>query len=97
MPTLNYWYNTDENNQKMAEVLQAGWKDVGINVTLSNFEWATLPRQGRQGREGQVYRMGWVADYPSIDNFIYLFQSTKGGAYGSYTSLQQPAGRRAVR
>ena len=79
VPTLNYWYNTDENNQKMAEVLQAGWKDVGINVTLSNFEWATFLDKVAKGG-GQVYRMGWIADYPSLDNFLYpLFQSDQPG------------------
>ncbi|MCX6371884.1 MAG: peptide ABC transporter substrate-binding protein [Actinobacteria bacterium] len=74
-PTLNYWYNTDENNQKTAEVLQAGWKNAGVTVTLSNFEWTTFLDKTSKG-EGQVYRSGWVADYPSYDNFLYpLFQS----------------------
>jgi oligopeptide transport system substrate-binding protein len=75
VPTLNYWYNTDEGNQKTAEVLQAGWKDVGVNVTLANFEWATFLDKTAKG-QGQVYRAGWVADYPSLDNFLFpLFES----------------------
>ena len=75
VPTLNYWYNTDESNQKTAEVLQAGWKSVGVNTTLSNFEWATFLDKVSKG-QGQVYRQGWIADYPSLDNFLYpLFQS----------------------
>jgi oligopeptide transport system substrate-binding protein len=84
VPTLNYWYNTDEGNQKTAEVLQAGWKSVGINVTLSNFEWTTFLEKTSNG-EGQVYRSGWGADYPSYDNFLYpLFQS------------EQPSGNNSV-
>lgn len=75
VPALNYWYNTNESNQKTAEVLQAGWKDVGINVSLSNFEWATFLDKTSKG-QGQVYRSSWVADFPSLDNFLYpLFQS----------------------
>lgn len=75
VPTLNYWYNTNESNQKTAEVLQAGWKDVGINVSLENFEWATFLDKVAKG-QGQVYRQGWIADFPSLDNFLYpLFQS----------------------
>jgi peptide/nickel transport system substrate-binding protein/oligopeptide transport system substrate-binding protein len=74
-PTLSYWYNTDEANQKAAEVLQAGWNDLGLEVKLSNFEWATFLDKVAKG-EGQVYRQGWIADYPSPDNFLYpLFQS----------------------
>ncbi len=77
VPTLNYWYNTDEGNQKTAEVLQAGWKDVGLTVELANFEWATFLDKTAKG-EGQVYRSGWIADYPSLDNFLYpLFDSNQ--------------------
>lgn len=74
-PTLKYWYNTAESNQKTAEVLQAGWKAAGITVELENFEWTTFLDKTSKG-EGQVYRSGWIADYPSVDNFLYpLFQS----------------------
>ncbi len=75
VPELDYWYNTDEGNQKTAEVLQASWKAVGITAKLTNFEWATFLDKVSKG-EGQVYRQGWIADYPSPDNFLYpLFQS----------------------
>jgi oligopeptide transport system substrate-binding protein len=75
VPGLKYWYNTAESNQKTAEVLQAGWKGVGIDVSLENFEWTTFLDKTSKG-EGQVYRSGWVMDYPSVDNFLYpLFQS----------------------
>jgi oligopeptide transport system substrate-binding protein len=75
VPTLQYWYNTDEGNQKVAEVLQAGWKNVGLNVELSNFEWATFLDKLAHF-QGQVYRQGWIADYPSMDNFLWpLFES----------------------
>ena len=49
VPTLNYWYNTDEGNQKTAEVLQAGWKDVGLTVEARQLRVGDVPRQGRQG------------------------------------------------
>ena len=58
-------------------MLQAGWKDVGLNVKLANFEWATFLDKIAKG-EGQVYRSGWIADYPSLDNFLYpLFESSQ--------------------
>ena len=88
VPTLNYWYNTDEAHQKIAEVLQAGWKNAGIDVKLSNFEWGTFLDKLSKGAEGsgsQLFRMGWIADYPSMDNFLYpLFQSDQART-GSYT------------
>ncbi len=87
-PKLQYWYNTDEGHQKIAEVLQAGWKKVGIDVQLSNYEWGTFLdklSKGNKGSGSQLFRMGWIADYPSMDNFLYpLFQSDQART-GSYT------------
>jgi len=83
VPTLSYWYNTDEANQKTAEVLQAGWKDVGLTVKLSQFEWATFLDKVSKG-EAQVCRSGWLCDYPSLDNFLYpLFESNQPGNLNS--------------
>ena len=85
VPTLNYWFNTDPQGEKNAEVLQAGWKAVGINVKLSNYEWATYLDKLSKGDQDQMFRMGWIADYPSMDNFTYpLFQSANSRV-GSYT------------
>lgn len=88
VPTLNYWYNTDEGHQKIGEVLQAGWQNAGIDVKLSNFEWGTFLdklSKGNKDSGSQLFRMGWIADYPSMDNFLYpLFQSDQART-GSYT------------
>jgi len=96
-PTLNYWYNTDEGHQKVGEVLQAGWATAGINVKLSNYEWGTFLdklSKGNQGDGSQLFRMGWLADYPSMDNFLYpLFQSSQArtGSYTFYSNKQVDA------
>lgn len=89
-PTLQYWYNTDEGHQKIAEVLQAGWKAAGIEIELSNFEWGTFLdklAKGNSGSGSQLFRMGWIADYPSMDNFLYpLFQSDQAGTMYTFYS-----------
>ena len=39
----------------------------------------------------QLFRMGWLADYPSMDNFLYpLFQSAQArtGSYTFYSNKQ---------
>ena len=94
VPTLQYWYNTDEGHQKLAEVLQAGWTDAGLEVELSNFEWGTFLDKLAQSVEGdadssQVFRMGWIADYPAMDNFLYpLFHSSQSATM--YTFYNNP-------
>ena len=94
VPTLSYWYNTDEGHQKIGEVLQAGWQTAGLDVKLSNFEWGTFLdklSKGNTGSGSQLFRMGWIADYPSMDNFLYpLFQSSQArtGSYTFYSNAQ---------
>jgi peptide/nickel transport system substrate-binding protein/oligopeptide transport system substrate-binding protein len=92
VPTLQYWFNTDLGHQKIAEALQAGWKLAGINVQLSNFEWSTYLGKllkGNQGAGDQLFRLGWIADYPSMDNFMQLFTSANSGTL-SYTFYKNP-------
>lgn len=93
VPTLQYWFNTDEGHQKIAEALQAGWKEAGIDVELSNFEWSTFLdklSKGDKGSGSQVFRYGWILDYPSPDNIPYsLFFSENAGAVG-YTFYNNP-------
>lgn len=76
---ITLWYNTSEGHQKIAEALQAGYKDVGINVELTNLEWGTYLDKLAKG-EAEFWRLGWLADYPSMDNFLYpLFHSSEKG------------------
>lgn len=72
-------YNTSEGHQKIAEAAQAGYKEAGINVKLVNIEWGTYLDRLSKG-EIPFYRLGWIADYPSMDNFLYpLFHSSEKG------------------
>ncbi len=90
VPTLSYWYNTDPGHQKIGEALQAGWQAIGIKINLQNFEWGTLLAKLQAGQQ-ELFRMGWLADYPSMDNFLYpLFQSQQART-GSYTFYNNPA------
>ena len=74
-------------------MLQAGWQKAGIDVKLTNFEWGTFLDKLAKGNEGsgsQLFRMGWSADYPSMDNFLYpLFQSAMSNTmYTFYSNTQ---------
>jgi oligopeptide transport system substrate-binding protein len=86
VPTLQYWFNTDLGHQKIAEALQAGWKSVGINVNLSNFEWGTFLSKLQAAKGSQLWRLGWLADYPSMDNFLFPLFQTAQSAVNTYTA-----------
>jgi len=80
LPTLQLWYNTGSNHDQILAPVQAAWKAVGINTQMKGIDWATYLTQISQGNQDQIFRLGWVADYPSIDNFLWpLFQSGVSG------------------
>ncbi len=74
-PALKYWYNTDESNQKMAEIIRGSWRTAGAEVKLTNYEWGAFLAKIAKGK-GQIYRQSWISDVPSPDNFLApLFES----------------------
>jgi oligopeptide transport system substrate-binding protein len=77
-------YNTAESNQKVAEFVQAQWKqNLGITVPLKNMEFKTfLPFRSAVEYQGAV-RNGWVGDYMDPFTFLNLFYSPQNdGATG---------------
>ena len=77
-------YNTAESNQKVAEFVQAQWKqNLGITVPLKNMEFKTfLPYRSAVEYQGAV-RNGWVGDYMDPFTFLNLFYSPQNdGATG---------------
>jgi len=74
-PRVTISYNTHEDHKRIAEKVQAQLKKhLNIQVELSNEEWKTYLQSLKIGKQ-QIYRMGWVADYPDPDNFMTLMTS----------------------
>lgn len=83
---VNLTYNTAESNQKVAEFVQAQWKqNLGITFPLKNMEFKTfLPFRSAVEYSGAV-RNGWVGDYMDPFTFLNLFYSPQNdGATGWY-------------
>ena len=77
-------YNTAESNQKIAEFIQAQWKqNLGLTLPLKNMEFKTfLPYRSAVEYAGAV-RNGWVGDYMDPFTFLNLFYSPQNdGATG---------------
>ena len=81
---VNITYNTQESNQKVAEFVQAQWKqNLGITVSLKNLEFRTfLPLLSAVGYDG-FGRRGWVGDYMDPFTFLGLYYTpANDGATG---------------
>ena len=86
LPTLQFGFNTGAGHEALAEALQADLKEIGVNIEIAGYEWGTMLEKAQKG-ELNFYRLGWVADYPIMDNFLYpLFHSESVDNYGQYSN-----------
>ncbi|WP_345240235.1 peptide ABC transporter substrate-binding protein [Pontibacillus salipaludis] len=78
MPAVTLSFNTSESHAKIAQAIQDMWKkNLGVDVELSNSEWAVYIDQLHQG-DYQIGRMGWLGDFNDPINFLELYKE-KGG------------------
>ncbi len=79
LPTIEYAFNTNESHRKIAQALQDIWRSqLGLNVTLENFEWKVYIDRVRSG-DHVIGRMGWIGDFNDAINFLELYEDKEGG------------------
>lgn len=90
LPPLTLWYNTNEMHQQIAQYVQSTLKKTGVDVRLKSLDWPAYLKSC-DNFEPDMYRMGWVADIPDADNFLYiLLNSAQAGAPGNYSGYSNP-------
>jgi oligopeptide transport system substrate-binding protein len=74
-PKITIGFNTNEDHQRIAENVQAQLKaTLGIQVELANEEWKTYLKSV-QTDPANIFRLGWMADFPDPDNFMNLMMT----------------------
>ena len=87
-PKVTISYNTQEDHKRVAEKVQAQLKKhLNISVELSNEEWKTYLQSLRTGKQ-QIFRLGWLADYPDPDNFMTLMTSYSENNHTGWKNLR---------
>ena len=90
LPPIAFNFNTSDLNQRIAEVLQAQLKEIGIQLELRRLDWAAHIKLVDEGSAG-FFRQGWIADYPDPENFLtVLFHSRNAGAAGNTSRYRNP-------
>ena len=88
---LAYHFNTSDANQRIAELIQAQLKEIGVALELRRLDWAAHIKLVDDGSAG-FFRQGWIADYPDPENFLtVLFHSRNVGAPGNTSRYRNPA------
>jgi len=78
VPAVKLSFNfASGTNKTFAEYLQSTWNAAfkGINVSLDQTAWATI-LQEEDSKTLQLFRFGWLADYPDAQDFLTLLFDT---------------------
>ncbi|OFK23346.1 ABC transporter substrate-binding protein [Olsenella sp. HMSC062G07] len=79
-------YNSGGGHEDIMSIVQSDLEAVGFKVTQESQEWASYLTKLGDGNF-QMGRLGWIADYPTMDNFIYPnFYSTADNNYSKYNN-----------
>ena len=89
--TIKLSYNSGGGHEDIMSCIQADLTAVGLNVEQDTTEWAAY-LQGLTDGDFQMGRLGWIADYPTLDNFIFPnFYSTADNNYSRYNNPEVDA------
>ena len=77
IPTIELMYNSEGAHKDICQIIQQNWEEIGINVELTNQEWAVFLNTRQQG-DYQIARHGWSGDYIDPMTFLDLW-TTSGG------------------
>lgn len=90
LPPITLWYNTNEMHQLIAQYVQSAFRKIGVNVQLKSIDWPAYLK-ACDNFEPDMFRMGWVADIPDADNFLYILLNTaQKGAPGNHSGYTNP-------
>ncbi len=86
LPVIQFGINIGSGHELVAEAVQADFAEIGVNTEIVAMEWGTALEAFQTGEIG-FFRLGWLADYPIMDNFLFpLFYSTSTDNYQGYNN-----------
>lgn len=65
----------NQESREAGDLMAAFYDRVGVRLELQFLTWDAFLRAVREGHT-QLFRIGWVADYPDAQNFLQLFHSS---------------------
>jgi len=90
LPETELWFNKEGSHPDIAAAIQNDLQKVGIKVVAKTLEWASYIEAVDKG-DPQIFRMGWIQDYPDPDNWLYImFHSSNHGPLGNTTFYTNP-------
>ena len=83
-----------QDSREAGELTAAFFEKIGVKLELQFMTWDAFLKAVNEGRV-QLYRMGWVGDYPDAENFLQLFHSRNVSPGANHSNYVNPAFDRA--
>ncbi len=80
VPVIEFAFNNAGANALIIQYVQETWNKFGITSTINTEAWSTLQTKLKAGN-GEAARMGWIADFNDVVNFLEIFISNSGNNY----------------
>ncbi|ETX16352.1 peptide ABC transporter substrate-binding protein [Roseivivax halodurans JCM 10272] len=80
---LTLQYNTSEDHKKIAVAAQQMLRQIGVNITLANYEWK-VHTDRMQNQEFDMARYAWCGDYNEASTYLDLLASYSGHNNGEF-------------
>jgi oligopeptide transport system substrate-binding protein len=88
--SISLLLNDSPGHREIAVAVQAAWKELGLNVTIKQQEWAQfLEFLGPPpDKSVDVYRLGWIGDYVDAINFLELWTCDSGNNNSNFCNKE---------
>ncbi len=85
LPEIALSCNSGVGHEDIMAMIQADFAVIGVKAKIDAVEWAQYLDKLGDGNF-MLGRLGWIADYPIMDNFLYpLFTTGSGDNYSFYS------------
>jgi ABC-type oligopeptide transport system substrate-binding subunit len=83
---ITLFFNDSPGHKEIATAIQAQWDELGVSTTLKQQEWAQfLEFLGPPPNSSvDVYRLGWIYDFPDAINGLELWTCDSGNNNTNY-------------
>ena len=88
-PELTLYFNSRPPGGEVAQAVQEDFRRIGVRVRLRGLDFGAL-LAATDNAEPDLFRLGWVADFPDADGFLYIFHSRMFGAAGNRVRYSNP-------
>lgn len=78
-----------QESREAGELMASFYERIGVKLELSFMTWDAFLKAMNE-RRCQLYRIGWVGDYPDAENFLQLFHSANVSPGPNHSNYANP-------